>query len=155
MTCPICTWTAKSRDYRFIFGSKHWRVTLPPNQSLVGTCTVALQRHVGTLASLTNEEMLDFLSIVSRLEKALKLAFGATMFNWSCLMNLAYRESSPNPHVHWWVMPRYNHPVTVGDVTFDDPLFGNPFSHERKREVTERLRDEIIHRILAALPKTQ
>ena len=127
MECPICAWLPENLEYRFVYETRLWRVVLAPNQSLVGRCIVNLKRHSGDLAKLTHDEMLDWLVLVKSHEIALRSAFDATMFNWSCYMNHAYRERQPNPYIHWWAVPRYNHAVTIQDWTFDDPNFGNPY----------------------------
>ena len=74
-------------------------------------------------------------------------AFDATMFNWSCYMNLSYRENPPDPHIHWWVVPRYSHSVKVGTLTFEDPLFGSPYDHAMRREVSQEVRQLIAERL--------
>ena len=151
MACPICTWSPDSLDYRFLYEAEFWRVVLAPNQCLVGRCVVHLKRHSGDLADLTQEELLDWLSVVKTLEAALRSALGATMFNWSCYMNHSYRESTPDPHIHWWAVPRYNQPVTVGDWTFEDPDFGSPYNHSRWVDVPREIHQQIAERIQQAL----
>jgi diadenosine tetraphosphate (Ap4A) HIT family hydrolase len=147
MTCPICLWSPDNEDYIFIRETGSWRICLPPNQSLIGRCVVHLKRHAGDLADLTEEEWTDFLNVVKRVEKALKSAFNATMFNWSCYMNHAFRESTPDPHVHWWAVPRYAQAVRFGGRTFEDPHFGNPYDHGRWLDLPKDLRDEIAEKI--------
>jgi len=151
MTCDICAWTPAPPNFTFVHEAALWRVVLPLNQCLLGRCVVSLKRHCGDLAELTPDELLDWLQVVNVLEPALRAAFGVTMFNWSCYMNFAYRETPPNPHIHWWAVPRYAHPVVLGGWTFEDPDFGSPYSHSRWVEVPEALRQEIVARIQAAI----
>jgi ATP adenylyltransferase len=145
--CPICAWTANRTDYRFVHESRFWRVVLAPNQSLLGRCAVHAKRHTGTLAHLTQEEMIDWLALVRSHEAAVQSAFGAKLFNWSCLMNHAYRAVSPAPHVHWWAVPRYDHSIAVGDWIFEDPNFGDPYDHYRWLDVPDGLRQNIVEQI--------
>lgn len=147
MDCPICSWSQDNEDYLFIKETEHWRVCLAPNQSLLGTCVIHVKRHTGDLADLTGEEWNEFLNVLKGVEAAVRSAFNATMFNWSCYMNHAYREESPDPHVHWWAVPRYAKVVSFGERTFEDPLFGNPYSHDRWLDVPKSLRDEIAEKI--------
>ena len=147
MTCPICSWSPDNLDYRFLYETRFWRVVLAPNQSLVGRCVVHLKRHSGDVADLTQDELLGWLTVVKTLESALQSAFGATMFNWSCYMNHAYRESPPNPHIHWWAVPRYNHSVTIGGWTFEDSHFGSPYDHHRWADVPKEIHQKIAERI--------
>ena len=153
--CPICLWSPSNLDYRFVWESTFWRVVLAPNQSLLGRCVVHLKRHVGDLADLHSEEMLEWLEVLQTLEAALRSAFGATLFNWSCYMNHAYRESEPDPHVHWWFVPRYNHTVEIGSCTFEDPSFGNPYNHARQVVVPPELHGEIAGQIQQAIKTTR
>jgi diadenosine tetraphosphate (Ap4A) HIT family hydrolase len=145
--CPICSWSPDNPNYSFVYESNLWRVVLAPNQWLVGRCVVHLKRHSGDLADLTQEELIEWLTVVRTLEAALRSAFGAALFNWSCYMNHAYREPVPNPHIHWWAVPRYDHQVTIGDRVFEDPDFGNPYDHYRWLEVPGEIRQQIVERI--------
>lgn len=151
MTCPICSWSPAERDYPFVCETAHWRVVLAPNQSLLGRCVVQLKRHAGDLAEQTPGELAEWLEIVQKLEEALRTAFGATMFNWSCYMNHAYRTEPYNPHIHWWAVPRFDHPVTLSRHVFSDPHFGSPYDHHRWTDVSAELRAEITERLQHAL----
>ena len=147
MDCPIFSWSPEDEDYLFISETQHWRVCLAPNQSLLGRCVIHLKRHAGDLADLTEGELKDFLNVVKRVEDSVKSAFGATMFNWSCYMNHAYRENHLNPHIHWWAVPRYAQAVHFGGRTFEDPLFSNPYDHDRWVDLPKNLREEITKMI--------
>ena len=135
MACLLCSITAEAartdEHYLFIAETQHWTIVLPPNQCLLGRCVVRLRRHTESIAELTDAEMLEFRNVAADLEQAERAAFGATMFNWSCLMNLAYRANPPDPHVHWWLVPRYDHPVEFADARFEDPEFGSPYDPAR------------------------
>jgi diadenosine tetraphosphate (Ap4A) HIT family hydrolase len=104
------------------------------------------------LADLSEDELFEFLNVVKKVEASLRLAFGTTMFNWSCYMNHSYRESPPNPHIHWWAVPRYDHAVHFGDTLFDDPHFGNPYDHYRMMNTPKALRLQILEEIKSHLP---
>jgi ATP adenylyltransferase len=149
--CPICAWTPDNAEYRFLFETRYWRIVLAPNQALLGRCVVHLKRHSGDLTDLTADELLEWLVVVQTLENALRDAFSATMFNWSCYMNLSYREERPNPHIHWWAVPRYKHPVTFGELVFDDLHFGSPYDHYRRLELPEETHRKIAEHIQQAL----
>ena len=151
MPCPICSWTPANTKYRLIFETEYWRIVLAPNQCLVGRCVVHLKRHAGDLLQLTQNELVEWLEVVTTLESEVRSAFDATMFNWSCYMNHSYREDSLNPHIHWWAVPRYNHPVKIADWVFDDPSFGEPYDHNRWLDVPEEIHQEIAERIKKAI----
>ncbi len=111
-----------------ILETPYWLVILLPNQVQLGYCVVTLKRRdCGDLADVTTDELVDFHLIAKKLEDALRKAFDATMFNWSCLMNLAYQNTPPDPHVHWHFRPRYNHKVEFAGKTFEDPCFGQHY----------------------------
>ena len=93
MTCPICSWSPDNQDYLLVCETTFWRVVLAPNQCLVGRSIIHLKRHCGDLADIKPAELLEWLEIVTIMETALRRAFDATMFNWSCYMNLSYRDS--------------------------------------------------------------
>lgn len=150
--CGVCAWTPANPDHLFLFETVFWRVVLAPNQALLGRCIVHLKRHAGDLADLTPDELLEWLSVVGTLENALRDAFGATMFNWSCYMNLTYRDEHPNPHIHWWAVPRYAHPVTLDEFTFEDPHFGSPYDHARRLVLPPSTHHQIAAQIRHALP---
>jgi len=151
MACPICAWTPDNPDYLLVHETALWRVVLAPNQCLIGRCVVHLKRHCGDLAEITPDEILDWLTIVKTMEAALRKAFDATLFNWSCYMNLSYREATPDPHVHWWVVPRYNHAVELGALTFEDPRFGSPYDHAMRLDVAGDVRRQIVERLQQAI----
>jgi diadenosine tetraphosphate (Ap4A) HIT family hydrolase len=155
MTCPICSWTQENQEYLFLFETTFWRVVLAPNQCLLGRCVVCLKRHAGDLADLTQAELSDWLEVVKKVETALRSAFGATLFNWSCLMNLAYRESPPDPHVHWWAVPRYDHAVVLEDRVFEDPDFGSPYDHQRRLELPAGVQGQIAERLMQTMTNIQ
>jgi diadenosine tetraphosphate (Ap4A) HIT family hydrolase len=85
------------------------------------------------------------------MENALRRAFNATMFNLSCYMNLSYQESPPDPHIHWWIVPRYDHPVSIAAMTFEDPRFGNPYDHAVWLDVSDEIRLQIVERLRHAI----
>lgn len=147
MDCPICSWTPDNPDYLLLLETQYWRICLAPNQGLLGRCAIHLKRHASDLADLTESELLEFLSVVKLVEASMKSAFGATMFNWSCYMNLSYRENPPNPHIHWWAVPRYDHKVEFGGLVFEDPHFGNPYDHYHVMNVPKEPRLKIAEEI--------
>lgn len=151
MNCPICSWTPDNPDYLPLSQTKFWRICLAPNQCLLGRCVIHLKRHCGDLAELTQDELLEYLEVVRQVEASTKSAFGATMFNWSCYMNHAYRENPPNPHIHWWAVPRYDHTVEFGSLIFEDPHFGNPYDHYRVLNILKETRLEIAEEIKTRL----
>ncbi|MDE2038069.1 MAG: HIT family protein [Patescibacteria group bacterium] len=130
-----------------LFETEHWKVVLLDDQLYLGRCVVALKRPCQNLADLNEKENEDWLEVVKKLESSFRKAFGAFMFNWSCLMN-----SDPEKRqVHWHFRPRYDKPVQVDGRVFEDPNFGQhalsgpnaerSASREELAAIIERLND--------------
>lgn len=127
-----------------IWETEHWRVVLAEKQTYLGRCAVDLKRDGGSLSELTEEEWADFAMVVRRLERAITKAFGAKMFNWTCLMNKAFQLEEPHPHVHWHCRPRYDRLVHLAGVHFADPNFGHHYNRIREAQ------DKSVKKWLAA-----
>ena len=150
MPCLFCRPLAPD-DPILLLATDHWRVVLHGDQSYLGRCTVAARAHRSALAALSAGEWLDFSRVVARLEAAVRDSFGAAVCNWSCLMNGAFRDPQPDPHVHWHFRPRYAAPVIVGEWPFADPDFARHYDPERREVVPELVKAEIAHRLRQAL----
>jgi len=142
-----------SDERGFLFETTHWKVILMDDQLYLGRSVVVLKRPCGDLAEVTNDEIIDFLALVRQYERLLRVVFGATMFNWACLMNNAYQETPAKPQVHWHVRPRYAAPVHFAGEVFEDPNFG----HHYLREDGNRriLSPELLGSIAAGLKSAQ
>lgn len=143
MACEYCT-----PKYRPLFETAYWKVNLFPDQSYLGRVVVTLKRHAGTLSMLNAEEWKDFGQMARRVEAVLTKSFEPQMFNWTCMLNDAYLEENPDPHVHWHVRPRYNAAVELAGVTFTDPDFGKHYDRARKNEPSDEVKRAIRERIL-------
>jgi diadenosine tetraphosphate (Ap4A) HIT family hydrolase len=134
-----------------IYETDHWMVVLHiSDQRYLGRCVVFLKRHCPDLSNLTEAEWIDFADLVKTLEPALKHSFGATMFNWSFLMNNAYRETPAKPHVHCHFRPRYKESVAFQGISFQDTQFGEhydltkkPVSPEVQKAIVKAVRQSI------------
>lgn len=146
-SCDICKVVKESKNP--VFDTNYWIVLLANDQAYLGRCYVSLKRHCGDLSELKNEEWKDLFKVISRLEKSVKTSFNAVLFNWTCLMNMAYQNSPPNPHIHWHFRPRYNHSVNFSGLVFQDPEFGHHYAreHERSFEVPSDIQNKIIERM--------
>lgn len=129
MACEICKF--KEHGPSFIFETRHWMVNLASDQAYLGRAYVNLMRHCGDLAGLEQQEWDDLHSVIKRYETLVRKTFGATLFNWGCLMNNTFQTDSPEPHVHFHVRPRYSSPVGFAGVNFRDDEFGHHYSRER------------------------
>jgi len=135
-----------------VYTSEHWIVKLNPDQYHLGRCVIVLKRNCESLSELKREEILDFFDLVKKLESSIKKAFGAEMFNWTCLMNDAYKElryenKEPSPQVHWHLRPRYRNTLEVAGEVFKDEYFAHHYPRKTDKEVPDEVKKEIIKRI--------
>ncbi len=124
---------------------------MAPDQGYLGRCYVTLKDHKTDMAELTNDEWLEFAGVVKRLEAGMREAFGATLFNWSCLMNNAFQVSPALPHVHWHVRPRYEKAVIFEGEEFTDPLFGHHYDPGQTKKVSDDMLNSIKQKIITSL----
>lgn len=143
MACEHC-----NQRGRPLFETVFWRVFLDDDQAYLGRCRIILKRHAGTLSMLTADEWKDFGQVVKRIELIVTKSFEPEVFNWTCMVNDAYLQEFPDPHIHWHMRPRYSKPVAIEGVTFDDPDFGKHYDRARKRQVSEDTNNAIRHRLL-------
>lgn len=106
--------------------TKYWELFLADDQMYLGRIVIKTITPHESLPEITEEEQKDFFSLIKKLESFYKETLGATMFNYSCLMNNAYRDGEI-PHVHFHMRPRYKDPTTVLGYTFTDPNFGEHY----------------------------
>jgi|SRR3989344_4782962 len=130
-----------------LFETIYWKIILFEDQAYLGRCVIVLKRHCDELSNLTLDEWSDFYEVVKKLEFALKKTFKATMFNWACLMNDAYKSKNPKPQVHWHFRPRYNSDVLFMGEKFEDLEFAHHYSRERKKIVSYEFLKEIAKEI--------
>ena len=130
-----------------LLSTKYWDVALNEDQAYLGRGILVLKRNCGDLAKLTKEEIIELFEIIKKLEKAIKKAFKAEMFNWTCLMNDAYKQTPPKPQVHLHLRPRYRKDVTFEGKVFKDPEFAHHYNKERKDIVSEILLNKIAEKI--------
>jgi len=130
-----------------LLSTDYWHVILSPDQGYLGRAYVTLRDHKDTLGDLTDAEWQDYTHIVKRLENTCKVGFGATMSNWTCLMNNAYKQKPSLPHVHWHFRPRYEEPVILNDITFKDPDFAHHYNRDQRQSVDDETFQMIIDRI--------
>lgn len=110
----------------FFLTTKYWKVLLKSDQRYFGTLIIKTIETRLSLPDLTEDEQLDFFILIKKLESFYKEKIGATMFNYSCLMNNAYRDGE-NPQVHFHFRPRYEKSIMVLGQEFSDPNFGEHY----------------------------
>ena len=106
----------KGKNWDIIFGD--WC------QEFVGYCIIGNDKE--SLSELTPEAWEELGKLEKELERVCKKVFGATMFNFACLMNNAYRDNE-TPHVHYHFVPRYKNELKLFGKTYKDKHFGYNF----------------------------
>lgn len=84
--CEWCNLSDEDKKY-LLFQTEYWQIFLADKQDYIGRCIILSKRHIGALSELNVAEWTDLKDIIDKLEESISISFGATMFNWSCLMN--------------------------------------------------------------------
>ena len=123
-------------------------------QEFIGQCIISGYKE--NLSEMTSDEWTELGKIEKELERVCKKLFNATMFNFACLMNNAYRDNEKS-HVHFHFMPRYRDKVYIFSKVYVDKHFGynfwkwsnsrfrrqkDIFTKEEKIEIFEMMKDE-------------
>ena len=123
-------------------------------QEFVGDCIISCNKE--SLSELTDNDWIELGKIEKELERISKKLFNATMFNFACLMNNAYRDNE-KPHVHFHFIPRYKNKLEIFNKVYKDKHFGynfwkwalsklksqkDIFTKEEKLKIFEMMKDE-------------
>ena len=104
-----------------LYKGKYWDVIFGIwCQDHPGYCIITCNKE--TLSELNEEEWLE----LGELETITKKLFDATMFNFACLMNNAYKDNEI-PHVHFHFVPRYKNALKLFGKIYKDKHFGYNF----------------------------
>ena len=144
-----CDWCNLSEeDKRFqVYESKSWSVFLSDEQDYIGRCILVLKRHCHSLPELTDDEWDELRDLICKVEACLKTVLGATLCNWSCLMNDFYKGSAPDSHLHIHVRPRYEKPVMLNGKVYSDSEFGHHYAVHKSWELSIPDREEVATRL--------
>ncbi len=141
-----CNWCNLSEeDKRFqVYESTFWSVFLSDEQDYIGRCVLVLKRHCGSMTEQTDDEWEDLRNLICKVEICLKTVLGATICNWSCLMNSFFKEIEPNPHLHIHVRPRYDKPAIVNGSTYIDSEFGHHYAVDKSGSISAKDKEEVF-----------
>ena len=153
--CDWCNLSEKDRKWLLIENAS-WTVYLADRQDYPGRCILILKRHCTCLSDLTTAEWADLKPLVDRLEHCFKETLVAEMCNWSCLLNDAYKNNSPCPHLHLHVRPRYKNPLYLNGKIFYDKEFGHHYDIHKETcisqaEETYRILYDLLKKALSSL----
>jgi len=108
-----------------LYKGKYWDVIFGVwSQDHPGYCIIGNDKE--SLSDLTPEAWEELGKLEKELERVCKKVFGATMFNFACLMNNAYRDNE-TPKVHYHFVPRYKNKLKLFGKTYKDRHFGFNF----------------------------
>ena len=108
-----------------LYESKTWKVVFGDwDQSFPGYTVISCEKE--SLSDLNDKDWTELGKIEKELERITKKLFGATMHNFACLMNNAYRDNE-TPHVHFHFVPRYKNKVIILNKKYKDKHFGYNF----------------------------
>ncbi|MCR4885048.1 MAG: HIT family protein [Clostridiales bacterium] len=146
---PNCEWCNLSEEQKKdqVYETAYWSVFLSDEQDYIGRCILVLKRHCGSMSEMTDDEWKELRELICKVETCLKTVLGATLCNWSCLMNSFYKESAPDPHLHIHVRPRYEAPVMVNGRTYIDSEFGHHYAVKKHVEISDKDREEVYTRL--------
>ncbi len=141
-----CIWCSLSEeDKRFqVYESRSWSVFLSDEQDYIGRCILVLKRHCNALSDLTDDEWDELRDLIRKVETCLKAALGAVLCNWSYLMNSFYKASSPDPHLHIHVRPRYDKPVMLNGNVYTDSEFGHHYAVHKSGTIPVEDKEEVF-----------
>ena len=138
-----------------LYKGKYWDVIFGDwCQEFPGYCIIGNEKE--SLSELTPEAWEELGKLEKELERVCTKLFDATMFNFCCLMNNAYRDNE-KPHVHYHFVPRYKNELKIFDKIYKDKYFGynlwkrslsrlkkhkDIFSSEERKQIFEMIRKE-------------
>jgi diadenosine tetraphosphate (Ap4A) HIT family hydrolase len=138
-----------------LYKGKYWTVTFGVwCQDHPGYCIVGNDKE--SLSELSSDEWIELGIIEKELERVCKKLFDATMFNFACLMNNAYRDGE-TPKVHYHFVPRYKNELKLFNKVYRDRHFGfnfwkwnlskfkaqkDPYTEDERKEIFKMMKDE-------------
>lgn len=151
MKCPFCD---EEINKITIYEGRYWRITINLNQYYLGRSMIILKRHIEDPLELSEDELMELISLTRILVKILKKLFQPDLFNYAMLGNIVR-------HLHLHIIPRYKTERTFEGIKFIDENWGKHYypypQTELKWETLQNLinimRNEFIkHQYLNAKP---
>lgn len=144
--CGFCNLSDDDKKW-LLYENEEWFVFLADKQDYLGRCIIVLKQHCESISDLNIIQWISLKSIMDALEKMIQCEFNATMFNWSCLMNNAYKAEYPNLHIHFHLCPRYLMPVPIGTTTYIDKEFSHHYNNKAEVQLDSEMFQLIFHRM--------
>ena len=144
--CDWCNLSEEDKRFQLCEGTL-WSVFLSDEQDYIGRCILVLKRHCNSMSELTDNEWDELRNLVRKVETCLKTVLGATLCNWSCLMNSFYKEAAPDPHLHIHIRPRYDAPMVLNGSTYTDSEFGHHYALNKSVIILAADKEEVFSRL--------
>lgn len=145
-SCIFCNLSNEDKKW-LLYENEDWTVYLADHQDYAGRCIVVCKQHCSSISELNICQWTSLKVIINSLESMLKYELGATMYNWSCLMNDAYKSDKPNPHIHFHVRPRYKEPVLLDHSEYIDHEFAHHYINNHTIQITEETANYIYSQL--------
>ena len=144
--CDWCNLSEEEKQFQ-VYESRSWSVFLSDEQDYIGRCILVLKRHCNSMSELTGGEWDELHDLICKLEACLKTVLGATLCNWSCLMNSFYKEAAPDPHLHIHVRPRYDKSMIINGNIYSDSEFGHHYALNKNVTIPLKDKEEVFTRL--------
>lgn len=139
--CKLCR-----IDTGVIERGEYWTLVLNENQTLLGRCYFALNRHETDFTSLAVAEQFALFEGLKRMKQALDTLFSPDHYNYVSLNNV-------EPHVHAHIIPRYGVWREFANQRFTDGHLGTHYDPAADQRLSHSSYDELVERIKVALPQ--
>lgn len=149
--CEFCALSPEEMKW-LLYENEHWYLFLADRQDYAGRCLISCKRHCESISELSADEWLTLKKLMEACEAMLKNELGADLLNWSCLMNDAFKQNEPVPHVHFHLRPRYSKPIKIGNTVFKDKEFGHHYNNKAK-QLDNKTVEMIFERLKSSIDK--
>jgi len=127
-----------------IDSGKYWDLFLHTDQGLLGRCYFWYKGEERDLMEVPEIASLELIANGKRIHNALTRLFHPDLFNYQSLNNRTL-------HLHFHVLPRYEHPREFALREFSDPDFGKAYQGNKQLvplEVLLQIKDRVAGRYL-------
>lgn len=99
--------------------TKHWILSLRPEQVTLGSCILSLKRECNSVKDISLNEFKDLHPLLQKLESLYMDVFGASIVNYLLLMLV-------DKQLHFHIIPRYSEEKMLNNRIWKDYSWPNP-----------------------------
>ncbi|MEM0083925.1 MAG: HIT family protein [Candidatus Methanomethylicia archaeon] len=137
MKCPFCD---EEINKITIYEGRYWKITLNPNQYYLGRSMIILKRHLEDPLELSDDELMELISLTKTFVKVLKKIFQPDLFNYAMLGNIVR-------HLHLHIIPRYKTERIFEGIKFVDENWGKHYYPYPQMEIKLEILQKIVDKI--------